>query len=190
MKTNTIYIKNMVCPRCIEAVDDLLKKGNYKVIHVELGKAVLKQDLSFEELSKISELLKQRGFELLQDKNQKIIDEIKTEIIKLVHYDKEIESHVNISNHLAKSLGYDYSYLSNLFSSIMGITIEKYIIAQKIEKAKEFLVYGELSLNEISYKLGYSSAAHLSGQFKKVTGLTPSHFKKIKKNKRKPLDQV
>ncbi len=180
----------MVCPRCIEAVQDLLQKENLDIVSVELGKAIVKNKIPQEKLTELEKLLKERGFELLQDKNQKIIDEIKTEIIKLIHYNENIEGHVNISEHLAKKLAYDYSYLSSLFSSTMGITIEKYIIAQKIEKAKELLVYDELSLSEISYRLGYSSVQHLSNQFKKITGLTPSHFKKIKSQKRKPLDMV
>ncbi len=111
-------------------------------------------------------------------------------IIEYIHYDKEKPEYLNLSDLLSTELGYDYSYLSNLFSSVEGITIEKYLILQKVEKVKELLVYDELSLNDISYQLGYSSAQHLSQQFKKITGLTPSHLKKIKDKRRKPLDQV
>jgi AraC-like DNA-binding protein len=130
------------------------------------------------------------GFELIDDKKGQLIDDIKTIIIELIHYQREIDEHINFSDYISKEVGYDYSYLSNLFSIVEGTTIEKYIIHQKIEKAKELLVYDELTLSEISWQPGYSSVQHLSRQFKKTTGLTPSHFKKVKENRRKPLDKV
>ncbi len=190
MDNYTLYIKNMVCPRCIEAVQDLLQNEKLDIEYIELGKVVLNNKLTPEDLPKLGELLKKRGFELLQDKNKRIIDEIKTEIIKIIHYDKDIEGHVNISDHISKALGYDYSYLSSLFSSIMGVTIEKYLIAQKIEKAKELLIYDELSISEIAYQLNYSSSQHFSRQFKAVTGLSPSSFNKNRKARRKPLNEI
>ena len=134
--------------------------------------------------------MQENGFELVDNRKSRIIDQIKTTIIELVHHHKEKPDHINISDFLAKEMGYDYSYLSNLFSSVEGTTIEKYHIHQKIEKVKELLVYDELTLNEISFNLGYSSVQHLSNQFKKITGLSPSHFKKLKAFKRKPLDEV
>ena len=118
-----------------------------------------------------------------------LIEKIKNIIIQQVHHTQD-EQHYNLSNILSKSLHKDYSYLSSLFSEVEGITIEKYLINQKIEKVKELIIYDELSLSEIAYKLSYSSVAHLSNQFKKITGLTPSHFKQVGRNKRKPLDKV
>jgi AraC family transcriptional regulator len=134
--------------------------------------------------------LHNNGFELIDDKKSKIIETIKTIVIEMVHHGKEKNKHINTSDVIANEVGMDYSYLSNLFSAVEGTTIEKFVISQKIERAKELLVYNEISLNEIAYDLGYSSVQHLSNQFKKVTGLSPSHFKKIKKNKRRPLDKI
>ena len=144
-----------------------------------MGKVEIRKQLKTSEIEQINEVLKENGFDLIDDRKSRIIDQIKTAIIALVHNDKEKPDHINISDFLAEEIGYDYSYLSNLFSSVEGTTIEKYIINQKIEKVKELLVYDELTLNEIAYHLGYSSVQHLSSQFKKVIGLSPSHFKKI-----------
>ncbi|NOX46949.1 MAG: helix-turn-helix transcriptional regulator [Chlorobi bacterium] len=190
MDNDTLYIKNMVCPRCIQSVQRIITEAELDLVHIELGKVVVYNKVSREQLSEIDKQLKDSGFELLQDKTQKTIEEIKTEIINMIHYEKKIDGHVNISNHLSKKTGCDYSYLSNLFSSVEGITIEKYLIRQKIERAKELLVYDELSLKEISWDLGYSSVQHLSTQFRKITGLSPSQFKKLRSIERKPLDQV
>ena len=185
-----LNIKNMVCNRCIKVVDEEISKLGFEIKSIELGKVVLSRIPNDNEKEKIEASLLNNGFELIDDKKSKTIAEIKTIIIEHVHYDKEKNEHTNFSDFLAKKMGYDYSYLSNLFSSVEGTTIEKYIINQKIEKVKELLVYGELTLNEISYYMGYSSVQHLSNQFKKTTGLSPSHFKKIKENKRKPIDKV
>ncbi len=190
MGSTTLHIKNMVCNRCIKVVKDEFARLNLNIEKVELGKVVFNSVLQLDQIEEIRKILDENGFELIDDKKSKIIDQIKTLIIEITHYEKEISASVNSSDYIAKKLGYDYSYLSNLFSSVEGITIEKYIISQKIEKVKELLVYDELSLNEISFQLGYSSVQHLSNQFKKITGLTPSHFKKLKENKRKPLDEV
>lgn len=188
---NTIlHIKNMVCARCIKVVTDELNGLGFSILGIELGKAVIKDQLSENDKGTIREMLLINGFELIDDKKTRIIDQIKTEIINLIHYQKEKPSHINLSDFLSKEIGYDYSYLSNLFSSVEGTTIEKYVINQKIEKVKELLVYDELSLNEISFQLGYSSVQHLSNQFRKITGLSPSHFRKIRVSKRKPLDSI
>lgn len=190
METNTLYIKNMVCPRCIQSVREIITKAELDLVHIELGKVVVRNKVGREQLKEIGEQLMNGGFELLRDKTRKIIEEIKTEIINRVHYEKEMGGHVNISSHISAKIGLDYSYLSKLFSSVEGITIEKYLIRQKIERAKELLVYDELSLKEISYELGYSSPQHLSAQFKKVTGLSPSGFKRSQSRTRKFLNDV
>ena len=184
-----LHIKNMVCNRCIKVVKDELEKLDIQIETIELGKVGISENLDKEQTEEVRSVLNDNGFDLIDDKKSQLIDRIKTIIIEKTHYTDEVEP-VNFSEVIAGNLGYDYSYLSKLFSSVEGITIEKYIINQKIERVKELLVYGELTLNEISYQLGYSSVQHLSNQFKKVTGLTPSHFKKVKENKRKPLDEV
>ncbi|WP_436410299.1 helix-turn-helix domain-containing protein [Parapedobacter flavus] len=156
---------------------------------IKLGEVTLDHELSSEKRKALDGALTSVGFELIDDRKSRIIEQIKTIIIELVHH-RESDKKYNLSDVLSQSLNHDYSYLSNLFSEVEGTTIEKYFIAQKIEKVKELLVYDELTLSEIAYRLNYSSVAYLSNQFKKVTGLTPSHFKKIKEDKRKPLDQV
>ena len=186
---NTLHIKNMVCNRCIMVVKDLLKSLGLQPTSVELGIAVLPDKVTDEVYQAVKEALEPFGFELIDDRKSQVVEHIKDTIIELVHYnDNELK--VNLSDYLASKFNRDYSALSKLFSEVTNTTIEKYLIAQKIERAKELLIYGELSLNEIADKLNYSSAAYLSSQFKSVTGLTPSHFKKIKENKRKPLDEV
>ncbi|WP_044262816.1 helix-turn-helix domain-containing protein [Saccharicrinis fermentans] len=190
MATTTLHIKNMVCKRCIKVVRDEFTKLNLKIEEVELGQAKVLSPISNAKMTEIKNVLQQNGFELIGDKKSQQIAKIKTIIIEKIHHSEKAFDSINSSDYIAKEMGLDYSYLSHLFSSVEGITIEKFTINQKIEKVKELLVYNELSLNEISYQLGYSSVQHLSAQFKKVTGLTPSHFKRLKDNKRKPLDQV
>ena len=190
MMATTLHIKNMVFNRCIRVVNEELTNLGFNVKSVELGEAVIEDQPDEEKMKEIAETLKENGFELIDDRKGQLIDHIKTVIIELIHYQREKEEHINFSDYISKEAGYDYSYLSNLFSSVEGTTIEKYIIHQKIEKAKELLVYDELTLSEIAWQLGYSSVQHLSRQFKKVTGLTPSHFKQVKENRRKPLDEV
>lgn len=172
-----LYIKNMVCNRCIQAVKQELEKLKLQPLTVKLGEAELSKNVTETQLAQLNRRLNDLGFELLDDLKQKQIEKIKNLLIKKVQ-SGEVEEHFTISEFLSKSLNKEYSYISRLFSEVEGITIEQFFILQKIEKVKEWLVYGELNLNEISYKLGYSSGAHLSAQFKKVTGLTPSHFKK------------
>lgn len=183
-----LFIKNMVCDRCSMVVRQELEKIGMKPLHVALGEVTLSDAPSTDKLRQISDSLSTVGFSLIDDKKSLTIEQIKNAIIDIVQRKKSIRT--NLSDHLAQLIGRDYSYLSNLFSEVEGTTIEQYYIHQKIEKAKELLVYGELNLSEIASTLGYSSVAHLSNQFKKVTGLTPSHFKKVRDNKRKPIDKV
>lgn len=180
----------MVCLRCIKVVKDEFEKLKIPIEHIELGKVITQSELCEEEKQAIEKVLTQNGFELIDDKKDRLIENIKALIIKKVHHSKDHIQSINSSDYISSKLGYDYSYLSNLFSSTEGITIEKYIINQKIEKVKELLIYDELSLNEISHLLNYSSVQHLSKQFKKVTGTTPSQFKKLQHQNRKPLDEV
>ena len=186
---NILHIKNMVCNRCIMVVEDQLKRLGLQPLSVELGVAILQTQVTDEVYHSVKEALEPFGFELMDDKKSQVIEQIKDAIIELVHY-KDSDLKVNLSDHLASKLNRDYSSLSKLFSEVTNTTIEKYLIAQKIERAKELLMYGELSLNEIADMLNYSSVSYLSAQFKHVTGMTPSHFKKIKGNKRKPLDEI
>ena len=186
----TLFIKNMVCNRCIRVVKEELTNLGLIVKNIELGRVEITGQPESVSNDKIRDVLKENGFELIDDKKSRLIGQIKTIVIEFIHHNKEKAEHINFSDFLSKEVGYDYSYLSNLFSSVEGTTIEKYIINQKIEKVKELLVYDELSLNEIAYEIGYSSVQHLSNQFKKITGLSPTHFKKIKETRRKPLDKI
>jgi AraC-like DNA-binding protein len=184
-----LFIKNMVCNRCIMVVQNEMDKNGIVVKNIKLGEVTLEKELSGEEKKVLDKALTQLGFEIIDDKKSRIIERIKNVIIDQVHYHDD-DAKTNLSDVLISKLHHDYNYLSNLFSEVEGTTIEKYFIAQKIEKVKELLVYDELSLSEIAFRLNYSSVAYLSNQFKKVTGLTPSHFKQIKVDKRKPLDEV
>lgn len=184
-----IYVKNMVCNRCIMVVQNELNTLGIEFEKVKLGEIILKQSLTSQEKNTLIEILEPFGFQLIDDRRGRIIEKIKNVIIELVHQ-QDNETNSNLSEVLSAQLHHDYSYLSNLFSEVEGTTIEKYFIAQKIEKVKELLVYDELTLSEIASLLNYSSVAYLSNQFKRVTGLSPSHFKKIKEDKRKPLDEV
>ncbi len=179
----------MVCNRCIMVVQNEMDKLGIHANTIKLGEVTLDHELSAEKRKALDNALTNVGFELIDDRKSRIIEQIKTIIIELVHH-QESDKKYNLSDVLNHTLNHDYSYLSNLFSEVEGTTIEKYFIAQKIEKVKELLVYDELTLSEIAYRLNYSSVAYLSNQFKKVTGLTPSYFKKIKEDKRKPLDKV
>lgn len=179
----------MVCSRCIMVVKIELEKLGLNTSSVELGEVVLNNEPTREQTKLLKAALTSLGFELIDDKKVRIVEKIKNIIIELVHYQHN-QSKANLSNILSTRLHLDYNYLSTLFSEIEGTTIEKYSIAQKTEKVKELLIYDELSLSEISFLLNYSSVAYLSNQFKKVTGLTPSQFKQIREEKRKPLDEV
>ncbi len=179
----------MVCNRCIIVVQNELDKLDLEAKDIKLGEVTLNKELSSEGRKQLKDALTPLGFELIDDKKSRTIEKIKNVIIDLVHH-QDNETRNNLSEVLSNELHHDYNYLSNLFSEVEGTTIEKYFIAQKIERVKELLVYDELSLSEIAFRLNYSSVAYLSNQFKKITGLTPSHFKKIKENKRKSLDEV
>lgn len=185
----TLYIKNMVCNRCIMVVQNELDKLGLITKSIKLGEVHLDEILNPETKQLISDAIFPMGFELIDNKKSRIIEKIKNIIIDLVQ-NHNSHTKTNLSEHLSSELNQDYANLSNLFSEVEGTTIEKYFIAQKIEKIKELLVYDELSLKEIAYRLNYSSVAYLSNQFKKITGLTPSHFRKIGRDKRKSLDQV
>jgi len=186
-----LHIKNMVCNRCIKVVQEELEKLGFVVMDIDLGVVRLDHAPDTEEKQQIQERLESNGFALIEEKNSRIIEFIKKKIIALVHNDQPAKHlKVNLSDYLSEEIGRDYHYLSSLFSSVEGITIEKYYILQKIERIKELLFYDELTLSEIAYQLGYSSVQHLSGQFKKVIGLSPSQFRKLKTKDRKPLDRV
>jgi len=180
----------MVCNRCIMVVDQELRKIGLKVLGVTLGEVNLDEDeLTADQLKKIDQALTPLGFERLDDRRSKLIEGIKSNVIQHIHGQKS-DQRFNWSKILSDAFHYDYNYLSNLFSSTEGITIEQFIIRQKIERVKELLFYDELTLSQIASELGYSSVAHLSAQFKKVTGLTPTDLKKTRQPGRKPLDAV
>lgn len=187
--SSTLFIKNMVCGRCIKAVQSDLESLGYNIKSISLGEAVLEEEIQKDGYIKIKEILENDGFELLEDKRAKIIEQIKIAVINRIHYET-LSDDSNFSSYLEKSLSLDYNYLSTLFSSTENITIEHYIISQKIERAKELLKYGELTLSEIAYQLGYKSVQHLSSQFRQITGFTASKFRNLTDNKRKPLDKV
>lgn len=183
----------MVCDRCKMVVSQELEKLGLHPEKVVLGEVDLKEDdLSADQQRQIDEALLSVGFERIDDRKARIIENIKNKIIQLIHHSERINLKVNWSTLLADEAHYEYGYLSNLFSSMEGITLEQYIIRQKIERVKELLFYDELTLSEIADRLGYSSVAHLSGQFKKITGLTPSEMKKSRNidQARKPLDAI
>lgn len=185
-----LYIKNMVCDRCVMVVRQQLDALDLNYKNVQLGQVELNETPAADKIEELKEKLTTNGFELLDDKKSKIVERIKNVIVSLIHGKDADEFNLKLSAMLEEKLGMDYHYLSTLFSSVEGITIEKYAILQRVEKVKEWLMYDEKSLSEIAYEMGYSSVQHLSQQFKKITGLTPTHFKQLKENKRKPLDKV
>jgi len=183
------FIKNMVCNRCIMVVQQVFENLDYPPVRISLGEVETAKPIPDEDLENLRKVLVSYGFELIDDTKSKIIEKIKNLVVLSVHHNHE-DLKVNYSEYIESHLNRDYAYLSSLFSEVEGTTIEKYVILQKIERVKELLVYDELTLSEIANKMGYSNVAYLSNQFKKVTGLTPSHFKQVKENKRKPLDEV
>lgn len=191
METSVLLIKNMVCNRCIKVVKEELEKLGLDVRSIVLGEVVVNGNRNDLPYDKIRKALEENGFELIEDKKARVIEQIKLIILDLV---REGEGNNPLpekySEYIVDKIKMDYHYLSNLFSSVENITIEQYIILQKIERAKELLKYGELTLSEIAYRLGYSSVQHLSNQFKKITGLTASQFKNMTENTRKPLDKI
>jgi len=184
-----LYIKYMVSIRCQMIVKEELKKLGLHYISVKLGEVDVMEKITKEQRLQVKEALLRSGLELMDDKNAMLIEKIKNVIIEMVHYSDEIPK-TNFSVYLSGKLNYDYTYLSNLFSETEGTTIEHFIMLHKIERVKELIIYDELNLTEIAYKLHYSSVAHLSNQFKKITGLTPSFFKSLKHKKRITLENV
>ncbi|HLV40072.1 AraC family transcriptional regulator [Xanthomarina sp.] len=184
-----IYIKYMVSLRCKIIVKQELEKLGLHYLNVDLGTIEIKENITDSQTELLRKNLKIFGLELLDDRRNIIIEKVKAVIIEMIHYSDELPQ-VNYSDYISEKLNYDYTYLANTFSEVKGITIQQYIIVNKIERAKELLVYGELNLTEISYKLHYSSVAHLSNQFKKVTGLTPTHFKKMKKKRLRNIEDL
>lgn len=187
MENRTLHIKNMVCPRCIMAVERLLDSHKIGYRSVRLGEVELDLPLSSDMKNKLGNELDKLGFELLGSRKSVLISKMKTLIIEQVHYAEEPLGE-RFSAYLSRKLNHDYGYLSHLFSSIESMTIEKFIVRQKIEKVKELLFYNELTLSEIAHRLGYSSVSHLSAQFKNETGLTPTAFKKQNKPAHRALD--
>ena len=179
----------MVCIRCKMVVKAELEKLGLHYIVVELGEAEIMESISEEQHDQFKEALLRSGLELLDNKKSVLIQKIKNVIIELIHYSEEPLA-INFSDHLSQKLNHNYTYLANLFSEVQGTTIEQFIIAHKIERVKELLVYNELNLTEIAYLMHYSSVGHLSTQFKKVTGLTPSHFKQLREKRRNMLENL
>lgn len=184
-----LYIKYMVSLRCKLMVKLELEKLGIEYTSLELGMIEIKENIQKEQLQQLKQNLAVSGLELLEDKKSILIDRIKNVIIEMIHVSEEVPK-VNYSEFISEKLGYDYIYLSNLFSEVKGVTIQHFIIKHKIEKAKELILYDELNLTEIAYRLHYSSVAHLSNQFKKVTGHTPSYYKKLGKKRKGNLENL
>jgi len=183
------YIKSMVCSRCKMVVQNAFKQAGFHPTLVELGEVEIEEEPSAEELHGFTEELFELGFEIIDNRKSQLIEQIKNTIVTRIHHNEEIPK-INLSDLLAQKLNYDYNYLSNLFSEVEGLTIEKYAIAQRVEKVKELLMYDQLSLSQIADRLGYSSVAYLSNQFKKQTGLSPSFYKTLKENHRKNIEEL
>ncbi len=184
-----LYIKYMVSARCKMVVKEELKKLGLHFIVVDLGEVEIMENISGDERDIVKEALNKVGFELMDDKRAVLIERIKNAIIEMVHHmDEPIK--VNFSDYLSEKLKHDYTYLANLFSEIQGTTIEQFVISHKVERIKELIIYDELNITEIAWKMNYSSVAHLSNQFKKVTGLSPSHFKQLKDKRRNQIEDI
>lgn len=179
----------MVSNRCKMVVRDALKKQGLHFVVVELGEVEVMEDLTIEQRNLLTTALLDCGLELMNDKKAILIEKIKNHIIQMIHHSDEVLK-VNFSDYLSEKLNHNYTYLANLFSEVQGTTIEQYIIAHKVERIKELIIYGEHNITEIAWKMNYSSVAHLSSQFKKITGLSPSHFKKLKNIRRQSLEDI
>ncbi|MFT6865961.1 MAG: AraC-like DNA-binding protein [Cyclobacteriaceae bacterium] len=179
----------MVSVRCKMAVKDVLNNLGLHFIVVDLGEVEVMEDLSTEQETNLKVALQEIGLELMEDKKAILIEKIKNLITEMIHHSIEVPK-VNYSEYISEKLDYDYTYLSNIFSEVKGITIQQFIIIHKIERIKELIIYDELSISEIAWKMNYSSVAHLSNQFKKITGLTPSHFKQLKDKRRSPIEEI
>jgi AraC-like DNA-binding protein len=184
-----LYIRYMVSLRCKMVVKEELKKLGLWYVFVDLGTVEILGEITQEQHEQLKAGLLKSGLELLDDKRSILIERIKNVVIEMIHYDEELPK-VNISDYISEKIGYDYTYLSNIFSEVKGVTLQQYIITHRIEKIKELLLYDEFTLTEIAYRLQYSSVAHLSNQFKKVTGLTPSFYKQLKRNRRGSLENL
>jgi AraC-like DNA-binding protein len=184
-----LYIKNMVCNRCVMVVKQQFKNVGLEPASVLLGEVEIDATPTKDQLEELNTKLSELGFEILDDQRKKQIERVKKALIEKIQ-SGEIEEHFSLMDFITKNTNREYSQISKLFSEVEGLTLEQYYILQKIEKVKEWLVYDELSLSEITWKLGYSSVAHLSAQFKKITGMTPSEFKKLGFSHRKSLDEV
>lgn len=184
-----IYIQNMVSFRCKMIVKSEIEKLGLHYITVDLGEAEIIEEISPEQLASLGSALKETGLELMDDKRSILVEKIKTMIIELVHYNDE-QIKLNLSDYLSEKLNYNYAYLAKIFSEARGMTIEQFFLAHKIEKVKELLAYGEHNITEIAWRMHFSSVAHLSNQFKKMTGLTPSQFKNLKIKNRIELDKI
>jgi AraC-like DNA-binding protein len=184
-----LFIKYMVSNRCKIVVKEILKELDLHFILVDLGEVEIMEEISEELRQVLKNKLLESGLELMDDKKSILIEKIKAIIINMIHHTEE-DIKINFSEYLSEKLKHNYTYLANLFSEVQGITIEHFVIFHKIEKVKELMIYGELSITEIAYKMNYSSVAHLSTQFKKVTGLSPSHFKQLKDKRRNPLEEI
>ncbi len=179
----------MVCTRCQMVVKAELEKLGLHAEYVHIGEVEIQENILPKQLEHLDINLRKSGLELMDDKKSILVERIKSSIIELAHFAEE-QIRVNLSEYLSEKLNYDYTYLANLFSDVKGMTIENFYIRHKIEKVKELIVYGEFTLTEIAWKMHYSSVAHLSNQFKKITGLSPSHFKKLKNKRRITLEDV
>lgn len=179
----------MVSNRCKMVVKDALKKLGVHFILVDLGEVDIMENINEDQRNELKLTLFNSGLELMDDKRSMLIEKIKNVIIEMVHHSKE-EIKINFSDYLSEKLNHDYTYLANLFSEVQGTTIEQFIIQHKVERIKELIIYGELNITEIAWKMNYSSVAHLSNQFKKVTGLSPSHFKQMKEKRRSPIEEI
>jgi AraC family transcriptional regulator len=188
-KQGKLLIRNMVCQRCIMTVENIFNNLGIAFNHVSMGEVDLPAKPTEAQLKSIEKELNKVGFELIATRLNKIVEDIKQLVMEYLALGMDSQN-IRLSSFITNKLSYDYSYLSDLFSSIEGRTIEQFFILQRIEKVKELLVYDQLSLTEISYQTGFSSVHHLSSQFKKVTGLTPSHFKKVAEDKRRSLDKI
>ncbi|HEX6170003.1 MAG TPA: helix-turn-helix domain-containing protein [Chitinophagaceae bacterium] len=184
-----IFIKHMVSNRCKMVVKEELRKLGLHFIVVDLGEVEIMENISVEQREQMKTALLISGFDLMDDKKAILIEKIKTAIIEMVHHSDE-NIKINFSDYLSEKLSHNYTYLANLFSEVQGISIEHFIIAHKIERIKELIIYDELNITEIAWKMNYSSVAHLSNQFKKVTGLTPSHFRQLKDKRRRSIEEV
>lgn len=184
-----LYIKYMVSARCKIVVKEELKKLGLHFIVVDLGEVEIMEDITTAQREELKAILLSSGLELMDDKRAVLIERIKNTIIQMVHHADEMIK-VNFSDYLSEKLSHDYTYMANLFSEVQGTTIEQFIICHKIERIKELIIYGDLNITEIAWKMNYSSIAHLSNQFKKVTGLSPSHFKKLKVQRRVPIEEI